>query len=146
MLNLPYECQSISTPPLLKFEATCRFQQILKQMRYRQIIGSLIYLTITQPDLSYPIGLLSHFIQIMATVTWIVLSECYDMSMEHSHEIPLGIYVFFFIFFTILHDTTILCCQKVCTVIQGLFHCLFTKDLGNSMNRDVCHCFSLGVS
>ena len=31
--------------------------------KYRQIIGSLIYLTITQPQMSYPVGLLSQFMQ-----------------------------------------------------------------------------------
>ena len=31
--------------------------------QYRQIIGNLIYLTITRPDLSYSVGLLSRFIQ-----------------------------------------------------------------------------------
>ena len=29
--------------------------------RFREIVGSLIYLTITRPDLSYPIGVISQF-------------------------------------------------------------------------------------
>ena len=29
--------------------------------RFRQIVGSLIYLTITRPDLSYPVGVISQF-------------------------------------------------------------------------------------
>ena len=30
---------------------------------YRRIVGSLIYMTITRPDLSYAIGLVSEFMQ-----------------------------------------------------------------------------------
>ena len=33
------------------------------QLQFRQIVGSGIYLTITQPDLSYLVGLLSQFMQ-----------------------------------------------------------------------------------
>ena len=29
--------------------------------RFRQIVGRLIYLTITRPDLSYPVGVISQF-------------------------------------------------------------------------------------
>ena len=59
------ECKFVATPRVdqnLKLDAdsgttTCESTQ------YRQRIGSLIYLTITRPDLSYPVGLLSEFIQ-----------------------------------------------------------------------------------
>ena len=30
---------------------------------YRRIVGSLIYMTITRPDLSYAVGLVSQFMQ-----------------------------------------------------------------------------------
>ena len=32
---------------------------------YRCIVGSLIYMTITRPDLSYAVGLVSLFIQVL---------------------------------------------------------------------------------
>ena len=32
---------------------------------YRCIVGSLIYMTITKPNLSYVMGLVSHFIQVL---------------------------------------------------------------------------------
>ena len=69
ILNLWYkfgmiECKSVATPldRNLKLDAdsgttTCEPTQ------YRQLIGSVIYLTITRPDLSYPFGLLSQFMQ-----------------------------------------------------------------------------------
>ena len=69
ILNLLYnfgmaECKFVATPlnRNLKLDAdsgttTCEPTQ------YRQLIGSLIYLTITRPNLSYPVGLLSQFMQ-----------------------------------------------------------------------------------
>ena len=58
------ECKPVTTPldRNLKLDAdsgttTC------EPTHYHQLIGSLIYLTITRPDLSYPVGLLSPFMQ-----------------------------------------------------------------------------------
>jgi hypothetical protein len=36
-------------------------EKVCDPTRLRQIVGSLIYLTITQPDLSYPVGVISHY-------------------------------------------------------------------------------------
>eukprot|EP00249_Psilotum_nudum_P002219 c15144_g1_i1 orf=116-298(+) len=38
---------------------------------YQQLIGSLIYLTITRPDLSYAIGLLSQYMHAPHLSHWI---------------------------------------------------------------------------
>ena len=58
------ECKSVATPfdRNLKLDADSG-TKACEPTQYRQLIGSLIYLTITRPDLSYPIGLLSQFIQ-----------------------------------------------------------------------------------
>ena len=69
ILNLLYkfgmtECKSIATPldRNLKLDADSGAKEC-EPTQYRQLIGSLIYLTITRPDLSYPVGLLSQFMQ-----------------------------------------------------------------------------------
>ena len=70
ILNLLYkfgmaEFKSVATPPLdrnLKLDANFG-TKACEPTQYRQLIGSLIYLTITRPDLSYPVGLLSQFMQ-----------------------------------------------------------------------------------
>ena len=65
ILNLPYkfgmiECRSITTPidRNLKLDVESGAEEC-EPTFYRQLVGSLIYLTITRPDLSYPVGLLS---------------------------------------------------------------------------------------
>ena len=69
ILNLLYkfgmtECKSVATPldRNLKLDANSGTTEC-EPTQYRQLIGSLIYLTITRPDLSYPVGLLSQFMQ-----------------------------------------------------------------------------------
>ena len=65
ILNLLYkfgmaECKSVATPlnRNLKLDADSAIKAC-ESTQYRQLIGRLIYLTITRPDLSYPVGLLS---------------------------------------------------------------------------------------
>ena len=69
VLNLLYkfgmtECKPVTTPldRNIKIDATSGTAEI-EPTQYRQLIGSLIYLTITRPDLSYSVGLLSQFMQ-----------------------------------------------------------------------------------
>ena len=69
VLNLLYkfgltECKPVSTPldRNLKIDADSG-TAVCDPTKYRQIIGNLIYLTITRPDLSYSVGLLSQFLQ-----------------------------------------------------------------------------------
>ena len=69
ILNLLYmfgivKCKSVATPldRNLKLDANSD-TAVCETTQYRQLIGSLIYLTITRPDLSYPFGLLSQFMQ-----------------------------------------------------------------------------------
>ena len=58
------ECKSVATPldRNLKLDADSG-TGACEPTQYRELIGSLIYLTITRPDLSYPVGLLSQFMQ-----------------------------------------------------------------------------------
>ena len=69
ILNLLYkfkmaECKYVATPldRNLKLDADSD-TTMCESTQYRQLIRSLIYLTITQPDLSYSVGLLSQFMQ-----------------------------------------------------------------------------------
>ena len=69
ILNLLYkfgmtECKPVTTPldRNLKLDADSGTTEC-ETTFYRQLVGSLIYLTITWPDLSYLIGLLSQFMK-----------------------------------------------------------------------------------
>ena len=74
------ECKSVATPldQNLKLDADSR-TTACELTQYRQLIESLIYLTITRPDLSYPVGLLSNSCKHRIIFIWIALSEYYDM-------------------------------------------------------------------
>ena len=68
-LNLLYkfgmvECKSVATPldRNLKLDVDSGTTEC-ESAQYQQLIGTLIYLTITRPDLSYMVGLISQFMQ-----------------------------------------------------------------------------------
>ena len=74
ILNLLYkfemaECKSVATPldRNLNLDADSG-TKACESTQYRQRIGSLIYLTIARPDLSYPVGLLRQFMQILRDI------------------------------------------------------------------------------
>ena len=58
------DCKGMVTPleqnVKLQIDAGTEIENVTM---YRQMVGSLIYLTITRPDLSYVVGLISQFMQ-----------------------------------------------------------------------------------
>ena len=52
-------CKPISTPLDRTVKLRPDSRKVCSPMRFRQIVGSLIYLIITLPDLSYPVGVIS---------------------------------------------------------------------------------------
>ena len=66
---------------------------------YWKIVGSLIYATITRPDLSYPVGLVSQFMQVprkphLDCVRRIIqyLSATVDYALFYAADTPLELY------------------------------------------------------
>eukprot|EP00253_Pinus_taeda_P015735 PITA_15735 len=66
------ECNPLTTPmePNLKLTST-EGKEFEDATRYRQLVGSLNYLTTTKPDISFVVGILSKFMQ----------KPCYAMSL-----------------------------------------------------------------
>ena len=69
VLNLLYkfgmiECKPVTTPldQNMKLDVELGTEEC-EPTFYLQLVGSLIYLTIIRPDLNYPVGLLSQFMQ-----------------------------------------------------------------------------------
>ena len=57
-------CKPISVPLEQNVKLTAEKGELLEDVTvYRRIVGSLIYMTITRPDLSYAVGLVSQFMQ-----------------------------------------------------------------------------------
>ena len=55
------DCKSVSTPLDRTVKLRPDSRKVCDPTRFRKIVGSLIYLTITRPDLSYPVGVISQF-------------------------------------------------------------------------------------
>lgn len=59
------DCKPISTPLDQNLKIQMHDGDVLENATmYRQIVGSLIYLTITRPDMSFAVGLVSQFMQV----------------------------------------------------------------------------------
>ncbi|XP_017187340.1 uncharacterized mitochondrial protein AtMg00810-like [Malus domestica] len=58
------ECKPISTPVELNAKMCAHEGKDLEDATmYRQLVGSLIYLTLTRPDISYAVGVMSRYMQ-----------------------------------------------------------------------------------
>ncbi|XP_074365348.1 secreted RxLR effector protein 161-like [Apium graveolens] len=58
------DCKSISTPMEANVKLCAHEGEDLKDSTmYRRIIGSLIYLSLTRPDISYAVGVMSRYMQ-----------------------------------------------------------------------------------
>ena len=66
------ECKSITTPLDQNLKLRHNLGAACDATQFRQIVGSLIYLTITRPDLSYSVGMISYFMQ--------------RLTLEHIHQ------------------------------------------------------------
>jgi hypothetical protein len=55
------DCKPISTPLDRTVKHRPDSGKVCDPTRFQQIVGSLIYLTITRPDLSYPVGVISQY-------------------------------------------------------------------------------------
>ena len=73
------ECKYVATPldRNLKLDVDSD-TKACEPTQYRQLIKSLIYLTITRPDLSYLSVSLANSCKHRVIFTWIVRSEYYD--------------------------------------------------------------------
>ena len=59
------DCKPISMPLDVNAKLSAQVGDVVEDVTmYRKIVGSLIYLTITRPDLSYTVGLESQFMQL----------------------------------------------------------------------------------
>ena len=63
------DCRPIATPLDKNLKLCSDLGTACNETRSQQIVGSLIYLTITRPDLNYPIEVISQFMQRLTVCT-----------------------------------------------------------------------------
>ncbi|BBG95348.1 multidrug resistance-associated protein 9 [Prunus dulcis] len=78
------ECKSVSIP-LVATEKLSKEDGsgAADEEQYRKLVGSLLYLTATRPDVMYAASLLARYMHDCQTSTMEQLRECSDMSKEH---------------------------------------------------------------
>ena len=86
-------CKPIATPMEQNVKLRADVGDVLEDpTMYRKIVGSFIYATLTQPDMSHDVGVLSQFMQVyvyfsrnLYTVFLVYPSRNYSISL-HTHK------------------------------------------------------------
>jgi len=67
------DCKSSSTPMEKGLKLSAKTDsKVVNELVYRQLVGNLIYLTTTRPDLSYVVSVISRFMTTPQEVHWTV--------------------------------------------------------------------------
>ena len=94
------DCKPISMPLDVNAKLSAQVGDVVEDVTmYRKIVGSLIYLTITRPDLSYKVGLESQFMQLprkphldAVRHTLCYVRSTLDYALFYAADAPLVLY------------------------------------------------------
>ena len=94
------DCKPISMPLDVNAKLSAEKGDVVEDVKmYRKIVGSLIYLTITRPDLSYSVGLESQFMQLprkphldAVRRTLRYVRGTLDQALFYAADAPLALY------------------------------------------------------
>ena len=65
------DCKPVDTPMDLNVKLVPSQGELLRDLgRYRRLVGKLNYLTITRPDISFPVSVVSQFLQSPCDSHW----------------------------------------------------------------------------
>ena len=74
------ECKQVLTPMETNVKICAHEGKILNdETTYRQLVGSLIYLNLTWPDISYAVGVMSRTCKVQRSFIWMRLDRSSDM-------------------------------------------------------------------